>query len=40
MSQENIMTQQPAIINFQSNQGTQQAFGHVENVNYRAKVIV
>lgn len=25
-----LMSSQPAIVNFQSNQGTQQAFGHVE----------
>jgi len=25
-----IMSQQPAIINFQSNQGTQQAIGHID----------
>ena len=26
-----IITNQPAIVNFQSNQGTQQSFGYVEN---------
>ena len=30
VSPMDIMTQQPAIINFQPNQGTQQAFGHVD----------
>ncbi|MBC7913329.1 MAG: helix-turn-helix transcriptional regulator [Pyrinomonadaceae bacterium] len=29
VSPMDIMTQQPAIINFQSNQGTQHAFGHI-----------
>jgi len=32
VSPMDIITNQPAIVNFQPNQGTQQSFGYVENV--------
>ncbi len=32
VSPMDILSSQPAIINFQSNKGTQQSFGYVENV--------